>query len=91
MDGNPPLSTLQLSASSDGGVVYWSRRMDSKAASHEDNVACGFLLHCRWSWQLVNREGLPIGLILRSKGGNSCNVLGSTNIVGQNVSCRASP
>ena len=63
----------------------------NKDALHEGNVASKFLLHCRWSWQLVDREGLPIGLTLRSKGGSSWNVSGSTNIVGQNVCCCVDP
>ena len=63
------------------GPVGWG----NEGASHEGNIASGFLLHYKWIWQLVDREGLPIGLTLRSKGSNSCNVLGSTNIVGQNV------
>ena len=63
----------------------------SKGASHEGNVADGFLLHCRWSWQLVDREGFPTGLTYRSKGGSYCNVLGNTNTVGQNVSCHVGP
>ena len=63
----------------------------NKCASHEGSVPSCFLLHWRWSWQLVDREGLTIGLRLRSKGGSSCNVLGSCNVVGLNVSCRAGP
>ena len=63
----------------------------NKDVSQEANVASGFLLHYRWSWQLVDREGLPIGLTLRSKRSSCCSVLGSTNIVGQNLSCRAGP
>ena len=60
----------------------------SKGVSHEANVANWVPSSlARWSWQLVDREGLPIGLTLRSKGSSSCNVLGSTNIVGQNVNC----
>ena len=39
----------------------------------------------------MDREELPIGLTFRSKGGSSCNVLGNTNVVGQNVSCCTSP
>ena len=39
----------------------------------------------------MEREGLPIGLTLGSKSGISCNVLGGTNIVEQNVSCHADP
>ena len=42
-------------------------------------------------WQLVDREGLAIGLKLSSKGSGSCNVLGSRNVVGPNVSCRRGP
>ena len=60
----------------------------SKGASHEGSVPSCFLLHWRWSWQLVDREGLAIGLRLSSKGSGSCNVLGSRNVVGPNVSCR---
>ena len=63
----------------------------TKGALNEGNAVGGFLFHCNWSWQLVDREGLAIGLTLRSKGGGNCNVLGSTNVVGQNVSCRAGP
>ena len=66
-------------------------RMGSIGASHEGSVASGFLLRCRWSWQLVDREVLAIGLRFRSKGVSSCNVLGSSNAVGLNVSCHASP
>ena len=61
----------------------------SNGALHECNIAGGFLLHYRWSWELVDREGLPIGLTLRSKGDNSYNVLGSISVMEQNVSCRA--
>ena len=32
--------------------------------------------------KLVDRKGLAIGLRLRSKGVGSCNVLGSSNVVG---------
>ena len=39
----------------------------------------------------MDREGLAIGLRLGSKGGGSCNVLGSRNVVGPNVSCREGP
>ena len=39
----------------------------------------------------MDREGLAIGLRLRSKGVGGCNVLGSSNVVGSNVSCRAGP
>ena len=39
----------------------------------------------------MDRDGLPMGLTLKSKSGSSCNVLGSTNIVGQNVSCHVDP
>ena len=63
----------------------------SKGASHEGSVPSCFLLHWRWSWQLVDREGLAIGLRLSSKGSGSCNVLGSRNVVGLNVSCRGGP
>ena len=63
----------------------------SKGASHESNVAGGFLLYCRWSWQFVDREGLATGLTLRIKGGGGCNVLESSNVLGQNVSCCEGP
>ena len=39
----------------------------------------------------MDREGLPIGLTFRSKGGSNYNVLGSTNIVGQTMSCHVGP
>ena len=39
----------------------------------------------------MDREGLAIGLRLRSKGVGGCNVLGSSNVVGPNVSCCAGP
>ena len=63
----------------------------SKGASHEGSVPSCFLLHLRWSWQLVDREDLAIGLKLGSKGGSTWNVLGSRNVVGPNVSCRTGP
>ena len=59
----------------------------SKGVSHEGSVPSCFLLHWRWSWQLVDREGLAIGLRPRSKGSSSYNVLGSRNVVRPNVSC----
>ena len=39
----------------------------------------------------MDREGLAIGLRLRSKGVSSCNVLGSGNVVGPTMSCRVGP
>ena len=39
----------------------------------------------------MDREGLAIGLRLKSKGGGSYNVLGSRNVLGPNVSCRGGP
>ena len=39
----------------------------------------------------MDREGLNIGLILRCKHVGSYNVLGSSNVVGSNVSCRTGP
>ena len=63
----------------------------SKCASLEGSVPSCFLLHWRWSWQLVDGEAFAIDLRLISKGGGSCNVLCSRNVVGPNVSCRAGP
>ena len=54
----------------------------SKCASHEGSVPNRFLLHWRWSWQLVDREGLAIGLRLRNKGGGCYNVLGNRSVCG---------
>ena len=48
-----------------------------KGASHEGHVPKGFRLHRGGSGELVHREGLAIGLALRSKGGGGSQVLGS--------------
>ena len=69
------------------GPIGWG----SKGSSHEGSVRGYLLLHCKWSWQLVDRQGFPIGLTIRSEGSSCCNVLGNTNIVGKNVSCRKGP
>ena len=63
----------------------------SKGASHEASVAEGFLLYWRWIWQLVDRKGLAIGLKLGGKGGCGCNVLGSSEVRGQNMVGGAGP
>ena len=73
------------------GLHIRSVGWDRKGALHDDIVASGFLLHYRWIWQLVDLDGLAIGLTLRSKGGGSCNVLGSSNVVGYSVTCCISP
>ena len=53
--------------------------------SYHGSVAKGFLFHWRWIWQLVGRKGLAIGLRFSGKGSNSYNVLGSSEVAGQNV------